>query len=208
MMIGENLLGRLESCNDLVVEEAVYHATCMTKFRLTRSSDNSKGKAMDKVLLKSFENVCEWFETEGDCDLHTLKELQQKMKDVNGKDSYPSAYLKKKLKERYNDHVYFSELSGQTDVICFQELANCIIKHKKKKQNETKADIIMAAAKIIKAEIGELTKLNEVYPTTEEMTNSDKGNEWIPESLKLLLLVSVLCRQQNQVQYCALFLLD
>ena len=41
----------------------------------------------------------------------------------------------------------------------------------------------MAAAKIIKAE----TKSNEVYPTTEEIANSDKGNEWVPESLKLLL---------------------
>ena len=102
---------------------------------------------MDKVLLESFENICEWLETEGDCDLHTLKELQQKMKDINGNDSYLSVYLKKKLKERYNDHVYFSELSGQADVICFREMANYIIKQKKKKQDETKADIFMAAAK-------------------------------------------------------------
>ena len=85
---GKSVLGRLESCNDLVAEEAVYHATCITKFRLTRSSDNSKGKPMDKVLLESFENVYVWLETEGGCDLRTLKELQQKMKDINGKDSY------------------------------------------------------------------------------------------------------------------------
>ena len=141
----------------------------MTKFRL--KSHNSKGKPIDKVLLESFENVCEWLETEGDCDLHTLKELQQKMKDINGKDSYSSVYLKKKLKERYNDHVYFSELSGQADVICFREMANYIIKLKKKKQDETKADIIMAAAKIIKAKIREVTKSNKVYPTTEEIAN-------------------------------------
>ena len=37
------VLGRLESCNELPAGEAVYYATCMTKFRLTRSSDNSKG---------------------------------------------------------------------------------------------------------------------------------------------------------------------
>ena len=129
----------------------------------------------------------EWLETQGDCDLHTLKELQQKIKDINGKDSYSSVYLKKKLKERYNDHVYFSELSGQVDVICFREMANYIIKQKKKKQDEAKADIIMAAAKIIEAKIGELTKSNEVYPTTKEIANSDKGSEWVPESLKLLL---------------------
>ena len=79
------------------------------------------------------------------------------MKDINGNDSYLSVYLKKKLKERYNDHVYFSELSGQADIICFREMANYIIK-KKKKQDETKADITKAAAKIIRAEIKELTK--------------------------------------------------
>ena len=120
---------------------------------------------MDEVLLESFENVCAWLKTEGDCDLHALKELQRKMKDINGKGSYSSVYLKKKLKERYNDHVYFSELSGQADVICFREMANYIIKQKKKKQDEAKANIIMAAAKNIKAEIRELTKSNDVYPT-------------------------------------------
>ena len=46
----------------------------------------------------------------------------------------------------------------------------------------------MAASKIIKAEIRELTKSNEVYLAAEEVTNSDKGNEWVPESLKLLLI--------------------
>ena len=66
-------------------------------------------------------------------------------------------------------------------------MANYIIKRKKKKQDETKSDIIMAAAKIIKTEIRELTKSNGVYSTTEEIASSDKGNEWVPESLKLLL---------------------
>ena len=45
----------------------------------------------------------------------------------------------------------------------------------------------MAAGKIIKAETRELTKSNEVSPTTEEIANSGKGNEKVPESLKLLL---------------------
>ena len=59
---GKPVLGRLESSNDLVAEEEVSHATCMTKFRLTRSSDNSKDKPMEKVLFETFENVCERLE--------------------------------------------------------------------------------------------------------------------------------------------------
>ena len=38
----KSVLERLGSCNDLLAEEAVDHATCMTKFRLTRCSDNGK----------------------------------------------------------------------------------------------------------------------------------------------------------------------
>ena len=63
-MTGENLCqeGLKAAMNDLAAEEAVYHATCMTKFRLTRSSDNSKDKPMEKVLFETFENVCERLE--------------------------------------------------------------------------------------------------------------------------------------------------
>ena len=114
---------------------------------------------MDQTLLESFESVCEWLEMEGDCELHTIKELQDRMKDKSKTEAYSAVYMKKKLKERYNNHVYFAEICGLADVICFKEMANFIIKEKKKKQDETKDDIITAAAKIIKAEIRELTKL-------------------------------------------------
>ena len=81
-------------------------------------------------------------------------------------------------------------------------MANYIIKQKKKKQDETKANIIMAAAKNIKAEIRELTKSNDVYPT-EEIINSDRGNEWVPESLKLLLSYLIPAKiQQLAVGQC------
>ena len=80
-MIGENL-----SQEGLKAAMTLLQKRQFT-FRMTRSSDNSKGKPMDNLLLESFENVCEWLKTKGDYDLHTLKELQQKMKDINGKDS-------------------------------------------------------------------------------------------------------------------------
>ena len=64
-----------------------------------------------------------------------------------------------------------------------------IILSNKRKRNKMKQKLtfLWQQQKIIKAEIRKLTKSNEVYPTTEEIANSDKGNEWVPESLKLLL---------------------
>ena len=96
---------------------------------------------MDKVLLESFENICEWLETEGDCDLHTLKELQQKMKDFNGKGSYSSVYLKKNLKERYNDHVYFSDYLVMLTLFVSKKWL--IILSNRRKRNKTKQKLTL-----------------------------------------------------------------
>lgn len=49
---GDSVLGRLESCTDLVVVEAIYHSQCMTKFRLKRSSRRKRGKTGGSVLGK------------------------------------------------------------------------------------------------------------------------------------------------------------
>ena len=74
---GNEVLGRLGTCNDLVAEEAVYHSVCMTKFRLKRKSEKQRGKPVDNILSDSFIRVCEWLEKEGDCELHTIKEIQE-----------------------------------------------------------------------------------------------------------------------------------
>ena len=184
---GDAVRGRLENCNDLVAEEAIYHSTCMAKFRLKRISQKTRGKPVDSNLLNIFENVCDWLEREGDCELHTITELQNKMKIFSDGEAYSTVYIKKKIKEKYNDHVYFSEIKGQSDVVCFREMANYILKEKKKNSNESKEDVIIAAAKIIKADIRELSKSNETYPTTDDISKYEEGMNWISESLKLLL---------------------
>jgi len=50
-----------------------------------------------------------------------------------------------------------------------------------------KEDIIITAAKVIKAEIREIPKSNTIYPTTEEIREMDCEEQWIPRSLQLLL---------------------
>ena len=38
------VLGRLSSCIDLVVEEAIYHTPCINKFRLNLQTENKRGR--------------------------------------------------------------------------------------------------------------------------------------------------------------------
>ena len=95
---GEVVLGRLESCNDLVAEEDVYHSACMTKFRLKRQNDTMRGKPVNNILLDGFMSVCGWLEKEGDCELHTIIEIQEKMRDTSAGEAYSSVYMKKKVK--------------------------------------------------------------------------------------------------------------
>ena len=54
----EDIVCRLESCNDLVAEEAKYHINCMTKFRLKDATEKSRGRTEDMQMVKDFERVC------------------------------------------------------------------------------------------------------------------------------------------------------
>ena len=71
----------------------------------------------------------------------------------------------------YGKHVYFTEIQGQVDVICFREMASYIIYEMKKKKEETES-VIKAAAEIIKAELRDLDKTHTVYPTSTEISDA------------------------------------
>ena len=45
-------------------------------------------------------------------------------------EAYSTKWLKKKLKDRYSDHLYFAEINGRKNVLCFKNVANCIINGK------------------------------------------------------------------------------
>ena len=86
-----------------------------------------------------------------------------------------------KLKEKFQDHITFTNLPGRPNLVCFRDMGAYILYKEKRKTEQTKESIITAAAKLIKAE------LSKVYPTFDELSSIEDQREWIPESLQLLL---------------------
>ena len=99
--------------------------------------------------------------------------------------------LKQKLQDRYKEHIYFSQLPGRENVIGFRHMTDLILSEMKKKEQQTKEDIIIAAAKLVKEDIREIEKTIDHYPTTDDITDDEKSNEWIPESLQTFLRILI-----------------
>ena len=65
------VFGRLNGCNDLVTEGAVYHSACMAKF--SKKTESGKvGCPINEEKVWSFVVLCEWLDKDGDCELYTL----------------------------------------------------------------------------------------------------------------------------------------
>lgn len=73
--------GKLQACNDLVAEEAIYHRNCYTRFthgRSTMANDvtGQPGRKVDVEMLAGFDCICEFLESRCDNELFTLDDLR------------------------------------------------------------------------------------------------------------------------------------
>ena len=58
-------------------------------------------------------------------DLLTLDELQEQMERFcESNEAYSTKWLKKKLKKRSSDHLYFAEINDPKNVLCFENMAS------------------------------------------------------------------------------------
>ena len=124
--------------------------------------------------------------------LYSLGELHDKMREVSGSDNtYTPKRLKQKLLDRNGGHIYFCEVEGKTNVLCFRDMVNYILRswHANKMDNtEDEANrIIFTAAKIIKAEMRNTTYDLNNYPCENDIESSDRGLCFLPSSVRLLL---------------------
>ncbi len=112
-------------------------------------------------MLYWFQKLCQWLESEADAELYTLMELHAKISAFSdGAEVYTTKRLKQKLHEHYKDHIFFAEIEGSSNVLCFRNMANYIVNErwqseKKEDSGDEMERIVVAAAKIIRAEIRE-----------------------------------------------------
>ena len=156
--LSRSVQGRLQSCNDLVAEEAVYHRACHQKF-LSGGESNPVGRPVNPDSSSAFDKLRLWLESEASTDLLTLSELQSKMEEFSeSKETYSTKWLKKKLQDRYCNHLYFAEVNGRKNVVCFKNMVNYIINEQwyEKRRNNVEDEakrIVATAAKLIREKL-------------------------------------------------------
>ena len=105
-------------------------------------------------------------EKDGDFQFYTLQELIVKTEELNSGNAstYSEKSQQSQLKKKYCDHIYFTNLPGRPNIVCFRDMASCISYEQKRKTGETKKSIITAVTKLIKVELTDHDKMNKVYP--------------------------------------------
>ena len=168
--------GRTESCCDSVAEDAVYHFSCYALFATQHSlsGHGQCGRPEDGEMRTAFCDLRDWLE--GSCELLTLDDLHKHMVEfLNAKGLldvsdrvYSASHLKSKLQEKYGQHIYFAEVHGRKNVVCFQDLCSFIVSdacyaQQKRDDDSEKKRIIKTVAKLTVAEIRDMKSDLETY---------------------------------------------
>ena len=198
----EQVKRRVLDCLDLVAAEGRYHKICLDKFYLSTGINQVKpGRPLESESLKHLNLVCEWLE--GEAELYSLSEIFDKMADIaNGGNVYGKKWLKQKLKLRYKDNIFFSEIDGKSDVICFRHNANYLINEawysrKRSTPEEEAEEIIRMAGKLILGNIRGSEFDREFYPCN-KIIEFVEGLKWLPPYLRILI-TSVIKQPLKQV---------
>ena len=121
--LAHTVRGRLMAIND--INRCRYHRTCYRNFcREDVPSDEAPtkrpGRPINEEQCSNFAKLCEWLDKEA--KQYTISELRSKMIEFAGSDENAYAsnqYLKQNLQKRYGNKIYFSEVNGKPDVLCF-----------------------------------------------------------------------------------------
>ena len=144
-------------------------------------------------MYEVFSLVCYNFEN-SDSELHTVDEMLDNMKSLcdDPDQVYSYTYMKKKLQDRYGDDLFFADLCGRRNVLCFRNTAKRLINDKwysDRDSDITKESerIVETAAKLIKDSIREATYDTDFYPSDCDIQNKGLMSDWVPSLLKIFL---------------------
>ena len=75
----------------------------------------------------------EWLEKDGDSELYILQVLFARMGELNSGNAstYSEKLMQSKLKEKYRDHIYFTNLPGRPNIACLYETITKSWNHKR-----------------------------------------------------------------------------
>ena len=76
---------------------------------------------------ENFDKLCRWLDSE--TKPYSVSELRQKMIELaDGTEVYTTnQYLKQLLLKRYGSDIFFSEMKGISDVVCFKNIATSMM---------------------------------------------------------------------------------
>ena len=82
------------------------------------------GRHQDEGMLQWFKLLIQWLESESGAELYTLTELHSKMTELSdGSGVYTIKRMKQKLQEHYKEHIFFANVEGRENVVCFRNMA-------------------------------------------------------------------------------------
>ena len=179
---GQAVLAQLETCNDLVAAEAVYHSSCMADFKLNKVENSGvRGRPRNCGMTDSFEKICDWLENSADSEVYAIQDLYDKMLEGNDGITYTLKSFREKLKAKYKGHVYFVKGIGcKGELVCFKEMTDYILRELKEQGSDTKEKVVRAAAKIIKEEIRKMNFDKAFYPSVDEIRMCEEGEKLVP----------------------------
>ena len=105
---------------------------------------------------------------------------------------YTRPWMKKMREKKYASLIYFVEINGKTNVVCFKDAAEVLINNKlyecRKKNVEEEAErIVQQAAKIILGQIRTTKYDTVVYPSYDDVSDINLNKSWLPSYLRLFL---------------------
>ena len=156
-------------------------------------------------MLDVFNSLCEWLETNCEMELLSLAEIHQHLQEIgNGEEVYSRKHLKRKLVDRYGEHIVFAEMCERFNVVCFRDMCSFIINEKwyndrKESVVDDNERIVIMAAKLIASQIRQIESNTATYP----VMNKHAGySQYVPSLLKtfMKILVASKLKQRTCIQ--------